>query len=109
MMDERLKMYVLVRKDILSDVQCGVQAGHAIAEYMKDHLETDHRLKKWVEEHKTLIFLSATAEQIEKKKVAFPSWSGFKEPDIGNIETAVAFSPVSHERGAELFGDLRLV
>lgn len=105
----RLKMYVLVRKDILTDVQCGVQAAHALAEYMNSFLDSDPKLREWVEDHKTLIFLSASEKQLYEKKVAYPSWASFKEPDIGDIETAVAFSPVTHERGVELFGDLNLI
>ena len=107
--NQRLKMYVLVRKDILSDVQCGVQAAHAIAEYMRDFIGSDPRLNEWVWDHKTLIFLAADEKQIYEKKVQHPCWAAFREPDLGDVETAVAFSPVTHERGVELFGDLNLV
>lgn len=105
----KLKMYVLIRKDILTDVQCGVQASHALSWYIRDYIQYDPNLIEWIWNHHTLIFLEANEEEIHRKKVLFPSWVGFKEPDLDDIETAVAFSPVSPERGMELFGDLKLI
>ena len=104
-----LRMYVLIRKDILTDVQCGVQASHAIAWYIRDYIDHDPNLIEWIWKHHTLIFLAATEEEIHRKKILFPSWVGFNEPDIGDIETAVAFSPITSERGVELFSDLNLI
>lgn len=107
----RLKMYVLVRKDILTDIQVGVQAAHALVEYANT-FGTQIIYKEWVEDHKTLIFLSASEDQINSFKNIFTKngkrWKGFYEPDIGNILTAVAFQPLTHEEGMEVFGELNL-
>ena len=103
----RLKVYVLVRKDILTEIQCGVQAAHAVAELVHDH--EDPAVTDWVVNHRTLIFLSATEKQIAEKKELLSTFKGFKEPDLNNVETAVAFTPVTHIVGVDLFGDLKLL
>lgn len=109
--DTRLKMYVLVRKDILTDVQVGVQSAHALVEYAHA-FGSQMVYQDWVENHKTLIFLSATEREIEVTKNLFNRlgrrWRGFNEPDIGNIQTAVAFQPCTHMEGSELFKSFKL-
>lgn len=107
--NNRLKMYVLIRKDILTDVQCGVQAGHAIASYMSEHIKDEPKLVDWVDNHKTLIYLAASEEQIEEKKKLLSNWVGFNEADLDGIETAVAFVPISNLEGRFIFGDLKLI
>ena len=109
--DTRLKMYVLVRKDILTDIQVGVQSAHAIVEYANS-FGTQMIYKDWAENHKTLIFLSANETEIQATKNLFnrlgKRWKGFNEPDIGNIQTAVAFQPCTHEDGLTLFKSFSL-
>lgn len=106
-----LRMYVLVRRDVLPLVHCGVQAGHAVAEFV--HYHQNDNTKKWVEEDKTLICLEATDGQIEKMKKYFAdrsmNYQPFHEPDMSNLQTAVAFQPISTEDGAIIFKDFKLV
>lgn len=100
-------MYVLIRKDILTDIQCGVQASHAITEYMRLNKDCPV-LNDWAENHRTLIFLAADEQQINMKKRIIKH-AGFKEIDLGDIETAVAFKPMTFLDGNEFFGELKLV
>lgn len=104
----QMKMYVLIRKDILTDVQCGVQAAHAIQEYNILH-ENCESLKEWSRNHKTLIFLAASEKQLQAYKEMPIKHASFYEPDIGNIETAVAFEPITTLQGIDMFSKLKLI
>lgn len=106
--NNRLKMYVLIRKDILTDVQCGVQAAHAIQEYNNQYPDCEN-LKSWAHDHKTLIFLAASAKQFEAFKGLPLKNASFYESDLDNMETAVAFEPITHLEGAEIFSKLKLI
>ena len=107
----KLRMYVLVRRDVLTLVQCGVQAGHAASEYV--HFHRNDKTKQWAEADKTLIFLSATGDEIEKMKRQFDrknkTYQSFHEPDLNDLQTAVAFEPVQFTQGKELFGQFALL
>lgn len=108
---KQLKMYVLVRRDILPLVHAGVQAGHAIAEFVFYH--PNENTRKWVTEDKTLIVLEATEEQIKKQMDLFAdrnmNYQPFWEPDMSHTMTAVAFQPISNELGSELFAGFKLL
>jgi hypothetical protein len=108
---KQLKMYVLVNRNILPLVHCGVQAAHAIAEFVEYHQNENTR--KWVREDKTLIVLEATEEQILKQMNLFAgqnmNYQPFREPDMSNALTAVAFQPISNELGSTLFKGFRLL
>jgi hypothetical protein len=107
-----MKCFVLIRKDILSYVQVGVQGAHSVAELVgrKDEIPA---VADWLKNHKTLIFLAATEEQIKDAKyIALHhkvQWADFIEPDMGNMLTAVAFEPCDKLLGKHLFGHLKLV
>lgn len=107
----RLKMYVLVNTNVLTPIQIGVQATHAVAELM-NRKPFREAIKKWVEEDKTLIFLSATELERNKAMISMSNigkvYSSFREPDIGDIWTATAFEPISSDLGQVIFGDLKL-
>ena len=108
---KQLKMYVMVRRDILPLVHCGVQVGHAIAEFVEYHQNVNTR--QWVREDKTLIVLEATEEQIKKQMDLFAdrnmNYQPFWEPDMSHAMTAVAFQPISNELGSELFKGFKLL
>jgi len=108
---EALRMYVLVRRDVLPLVHCGVQAAHAVAEFVNYH--QNENTKKWVEVDKTLICLEATESQIEKMKNKFArggmNFQPFHEPDMSDIQTAVAFQPISTVEGGIIFKDFKLL
>jgi hypothetical protein len=110
---EAQKVYVLVRKDILSDIQVGVQATHAVVEMLDLAKCYDRYPSDWVDNYRTLIFLAANEYELEEMKRKCDAqdvlFCGFREPDLNNIETAVAFEPVTVEKGFELFGGFELV
>jgi len=68
--ESRLRMYVLVRRDVLPINYCIPQAAHAVAEYV--HYYNKNRItKQWVEDDKTMIVLEANADQMERIKKKF--------------------------------------
>lgn len=91
-----LKLFVLVRKD-LSKSQQAVQAGHAIAQYLIEHPDTE-----WG--NGTLVLLRVPFESFDYWQKTIGKYSIFREPDIGNEMTAIAC--VGND---ELFSDLPLV
>lgn len=109
--EPKLKCYVLVNTDILTPVQIGVQASHALAELVHRY-QYLRSIEKWVSEDKTLIFLSANEvekdQKIQEMLKLGRMYSSFKEPDIGNVWTATAFEPIDSKTGKEMFGSLRL-
>lgn len=97
------KLYVLTRRD-LKTKYAGVQAGHAVAQWM---LENPTQAKEW--NNGTLIYLSVSCEEAlqawgEKLTELGIPWAGFKEPDIGDQLTAIA----TYGNG-ELYKELRLL
>lgn len=98
------RLYVLTRQDI-GPVYAGVQAGHAVAEYLIQHPQTPWR-------NSTLIYLvveneeelNLWGERLSSEGIKFAE---FKEPDIGDQKTAIA--TVLHEDQRTLFGNLKLL
>ena len=99
------KLYVLVRKD-LSRSQQAVQAGHAVAEYLKQHPNTE-----W--QNGTLVYLvvynerhlADMAKQLLGEGYAAKDIVGFHEPDRDNEMTAFAVLG----NGTPMFQDLPLM
>lgn len=108
----KLKMYVAIRRDILPLSHCAVQSSHACAEYMRFHGSTPATMD-WVDNHKTMILLSATESQIQQIKDLYDKlglkYHTFIEPDMSNAETATAFEPIDSEDGKRIFGHLPLL
>jgi hypothetical protein len=82
-----MKLYVLVRKD-LSFIQQAVQAGHAIASYLREH--------KTLWDNGTLVFLGLKNERALDKwssilKNESVNHSIFYEPDVDS-NTSMAFT-----------------
>lgn len=98
------RLYVLTRQD-LDPVYAGVQAGHAVAEYLIQHPQTPWR-------NSTLIYLvvqdenelNLWGERLSSEGIRFAE---FVEPDIGDQKTAIA--TVLHENQRELFSELKLL
>ena len=82
-------MYVLVRKDLDVTYRC-VQGAHALAKYA---IEYDQNFYEW--DNETIVFLCVRNE-FELSKYILKAWdhaipvSVFKEPDMGNQDTALA-------------------
>ena len=108
---DNLKCYVIINTGILTPMQIGVQASHALAELVWSR-SSNPNVQRWVNEDKTLIFLASNEYQRDQKIVAMTalgkSYASFKEPDIGNTWTATAFEPIPTSVGREIFGDLAL-
>jgi hypothetical protein len=111
-MDNALRMYVLVNREVLPLVHAGVQASHACAEYIWKHRDDD-KTKKWCEEDKTLLFLNGDKNDMndlicycDKTGIKY---SKFIEPDMNDEMTAVAFQPMTKTEGAVLFGKFKLL
>lgn len=109
---DMMKMYILVNRSKLTIVQSGVQASHASSEYVY----FNHSLpstKEWAENHKTMILLEATEEDIVKMADYFTRHGKkayiFKEPDLDNLTTACAFEPIQSSDGKVLFGKFKLL
>lgn len=98
------RLYVLTRQD-LNPVYAGVQAGHAVAEYLIQYPQTPWR-------NSTLIYLvveneeelNLWGERLSSEGIKFAE---FIEPDIGDQKTTLA--TVLHEDQKEIFGKLRLL
>lgn len=93
-----MKMYVAVRDD-LSAPQQAVQAGHALAEYLKENKDTP-----W--DNGTLVYLKTKdIEQLKDKLDVYRvEYNEFREPDIGNELTAIAST-----EGKRFFKKLKLL
>ena len=107
-----LKMFITIRRDILPLTHCAVQSSHAVAEFMHLYGKTPATLD-WVDNHKTMILLSANESQIQQIKDLYEKlglkYRTFIEPDMDNAETATAFEPIDAELGKQIFGHLSLL
>jgi hypothetical protein len=103
-----VRLYVLVNEK-LSSSQRIPQASHAVAELVFDY---GSLMKDWITNHKTIVVLSASEEEIQKQVLTFtgkdiPSRS-FYDSDLENMLTAVAFMPMPHRTGKKHFSCLPL-
>jgi hypothetical protein len=112
------RMYVLVVYNI-SDIQKGIQAAHAIAEYGFEH-KFCPKYKDWIENHKTIIVLNGGTTNSSSQKENIGTLQKiildlrklnidhnvFVEPDLNNAETAVAFL-IDMDEDSHVYGYLR--
>lgn len=92
-------MYVLVNNS-LSTISKGIQAVHAVVEYGQKYSTLDE-YKNWAKKDKTVIILDGGISNKNKKvgmkeivlklKNLKVNFSEFREPDINNCLTAIAF------------------
>ena len=92
------RMYILTMYNI-SPIQQGIQAAHAIVEYDVEHRDVDFYppgLYRWQRKDKTIIILNGgTSNDMKnhvkalKKNAVYHSF--FKEPDLNNSISAIAF------------------
>lgn len=81
---EKKKLYVLINNK-LDIVYGGVQAGHAVAQWLIDNRD----LQQWNNQY--LIYLSSDIEKwIFKLNLRDINFSVFYEPDLDNTPTALA-------------------
>lgn len=89
-----LRMYFFVMYN-LSDIQKGIQAGHAAVEYSRKYA-TKERFIDFADNHKTFILLSGGgSEDMLKRREELNQFdipfSQFREPDLNNSLSALAF------------------
>ena len=89
----------MTREDILPGYQ-GVQAGHAAIKFQWEHSQL---AKNWFDNSQYLIYLTVPGESfleilIDKAQRRGICYSVFREPDIDNQITAVAFEPGDETR-----------
>ncbi len=105
-----IRCYVLANID-LPPIHAGIQALHASCELVWNHQKLPI-VKEWVENHKTVVLLGATLEELNNMKNIFDlmgkCYSEFKEPDLDNLLTAVAFEPMPAKDGKTIFGKFKL-
>ena len=111
-MNNALRMYVLVNREVLPLVHAGVQAAHATHSFVWEH--RDHpATKQWCEQDKTLLFLNGNKNDMQTLMTycdkAGIKYSKFIEPDMNDEMTAVAFQPMTKTEGAVLFGKFKLL
>lgn len=92
-------MRVVTRKDLPISYQA-VQAGHAAIDFQHEH---SNIANYWHKNSNYLIFLSADDENHLEKLISKAEDKGikytvFREPDINNEITAVAFEPTDASR-----------
>lgn len=105
-------MYVLVPYN-LSEIQKGIQAAHAIAEYVFAYRDNKN-LKQWVTTDKTIIILNGGTTGINSSMSAYRTdlyklrvnIREFNEPDLNDAMTAVAFL-VDIEEDSHIIGYLK--
>jgi hypothetical protein len=79
----------------LSGIQKGIQSAHAIVDYQQKFGNTAE-CRRWIKRDKTLYVLEAHTDSMldeayeELKALKVPVMK-FKEPDMGNITTAITF------------------
>lgn len=99
-------MVVISRND-LTPGQQAVQSGHAAINYQHEH---PARASPWYSESNTLVYLSAPRDKLKKILRTLDEdgidHTAFREPDIGNQLTAVAF--VSSEQTKRITKNLPL-
>lgn len=91
------KLYVLIDNSLDPVYGC-VQGGHAVAQFL-----IDHPLRQWNNDYLIYLYadISKWENELEEKQMVF---STFREPDLGNIATAIAV-----EHNGKLFKHLKLI
>lgn len=108
------KMYVLVNKSKLTLQQSAVQACHSVAEYMGLYGD-DENTNDWCfnKDHRTMILCEANETQMVKMMKMFDmlnkKYRTFREPDLNDLLTAVAFEPIWASEGEQLFKKFKLI
>jgi peptidyl-tRNA hydrolase len=99
---------LLVSRADLSKAQQGVQAMHALTEFIFEHHDI---AREWKQESNTLAWLTVSDEKALYQLLTIANErgirsSGFKEPDIDDQLTAICLEPT--EQARKLCRNLRL-
>lgn len=102
------RMYVLLEKH-LSPIDKGIQASHSIVEYANKYAN-NQEYKDWAFRDKTIVFLNGgTVQDLDDitniLKTNDINHAFFKEPDLGNMITAVSFLVNSQIYNSESLND----
>ena len=96
-------MYILVN-DKLTKSQRIPQASHAVAEYVFAYRD---ELEDWIKNHRTMVVLHCRESEMEMLSKELKSKS-FRDDDLDNMLTAVAFEPMGQCEGNHYFKNMRL-
>lgn len=91
------RLYIVVSGE-LTDGQKAIQACHSLRAFVSDHPDID---RKWFSESNTLVLLEvpnedAILELWTKVRNSGVACSLFREPDFGDVVTAIAIAPSGH-------------
>jgi len=89
------RMYGLVPYNI-SEIQAGIQFGHAVVEYAEENFTSSTEYHEWSRNHKTFIILnggtsSTMISNLEKLKELDIKVGVFNEPDLNDMLSAIVF------------------
>lgn len=103
----KYRMYAIAMRH-LSGIQKGIQSWHAGQHYANKYGDTKE-FQQWAKHDETVIILEAGTTDMLQRTVAKLRKRGvkvaeFKEPDLGNVTTAIAF--VLDERVSAGYGDV---
>lgn len=102
------KFYIVV-DDTLTPSQRSAQAAHAATVFMDQYGQEMN--VDW--HHQTIVVVEANQQTLEntlegKNKFSEIRHSGFRDSDLDNMITAIAFEPIPIPVGRKLFGRLKL-
>ena len=108
----RTRLYVLVNEK-LTKSQRIPQACHAVAEFVAEYGQ-DQDVVDWIKNYKTMVCLQTTEEEIHRIAELWDKENGkykfFVDSDYPESFgwTAIAFYPITREKGDEYFSYLKL-
>jgi hypothetical protein len=94
----------------LSSIQKGIQSAHSIVDYALKYGDTPE-YKRWAKKDKTLYVLEAHTdgqldEAFNELKKLGVKVEKFKEPDVGNVTTAICFLLDEPVWNTKKYGDI---
>ena len=98
------RMYIVVNEK-LTKSQRIPQASHAVAEYVFNH--KDDNLADWINNDRTMVVLQSSEGNLAQLSSKYRSQS-FRDSDLQDMLTAVAFEPMTSKQGEADFRHMRL-
>jgi hypothetical protein len=100
-----MKMYVMVDKS-LPPIHAGIQSLHSSVELVYNHI-SNPKVSEWASTHKTVVLIGADNTEMVLMMNYFTTlgkvYSSFREPDLDNLLTAIAFEPLTELEAETIF------
>ena len=111
-MEKERRMYFLVPYQLSNTIHAGIQAGHALVEYIQKYFP-DTEYQDFAENHKTFIILNGgTSSSMEIHKETLEALDVkhgiFREPDLNNMLSGICFLLEDKHFGFDINLDLLL-